>query len=476
MSLYKNTNLLIVDDDDAIVRIFERLAKDRGWTCQVAKSGEEALELLGKKVFEAAVVDIKLPGFTGLQLLEHLKQNNILTEVVMMTGVGSEETAVMAMKRGAYDYLTKPFDDIDRVSIILAKAMERFALIQKLRALERKGGDEGSYEELIGKSKKMQEIFDIIDNIAPTKSTVLIQGESGTGKELVARAIHFRSKRKDKPFVIINCSAIPVHLLESELFGHKKGSFTGAIADKKGLFEAANGGTIFLDEIGEVPPTVQVKLLRVLQEGEVRPVGDNAVDNVDVRMIAATNRDLAIAIKEKRFREDLYYRINVIGLTLPPLRERTEDVPVLAYHFLNKYNLKMKKKIERITVDALQVLQNYSWVGNVRELENVIERAVVLATGDNIEISDLPPRILGESFYLSEDMGDVDISQYPYKEAKRRAMASFNKVYITALLKRTSGNISFASDRAQMDRSNFKKLIKKYGIEVDGFKDDENAL
>jgi DNA-binding NtrC family response regulator len=462
-----------VDDDETILKVFERLARDRGWTYGVARSAEEALEQLGRLVFETAVVDVMLPGFTGLQLLEHCKKNNINTEIVIMTGVGSVETAVEAMKQGAYDYLTKPFNDIARVAIILEKAMDRYRMAQKLRQLERKRGDELSYEGILGKSRKMQEIFDVIENIAPTTSTILVTGESGTGKELVARAIHNRSNRNDDPFVVINCAAIPVHLLESELFGHKRGSFTGAIADKRGLFEEADGGTIFLDEIGEMPPAIQVKLLRVLQEGEVRAVGGVVAHHVDVRLIAATNRDLAMLVKDGGFREDLYYRVNVIGLHLPPLRERADDIPLLAYHFLQVYAGRMKKRINKISVDALQALQNYSWVGNVRELENVIERAVVLAGTDSITSQDLPAKVLSESFYLVNEDAGLDITKFSYKDAKNRALTSFNKAYLSSLLKEARGNISFASERAGMDRSNFKKLIKKYAVDSSEYKDGD---
>ncbi len=470
--MFKSTHLLIVEDDDSLVKVFERLARDRGWKCAVARSGEEALELLGRQLFEAAVVDIKLPGFSGMQLLEHMKHTGVPTEVVIMTGVGSVETAVAAMKEGAYDYLTKPFDDINRVAVIIEKAMERYRLLRRLTKLEQRRGDEPAYEGIVGRSRKMQEVFDIIESIAPTTSSVLVLGESGTGKELVARAIHERSTRKEKPFVVINCSAIPVHLLESELFGHRKGSFTGAVADKKGLFEEADGGSVFLDEIGEVPPSVQVKLLRVLQEGEVRSVG--AVDSrqVDVRLIAATNQDLAVAVREGRFREDLYYRINVISLTLPPLRERADDVPLLAYHFLQAFSKRMKKPVEKISVDALQALQRYSWVGNVRELENVIERAVVMANGDTIVAQDLPPRVLGESFYLAGEEEEANLTKFSYREAKLRAVESFNRAYLTSLLRETGGNISYAAERAGMDRSNFKKLIKKSGVDVSEFRNE----
>jgi two-component system, NtrC family, response regulator HydG len=470
--MFRTTNLLVVEDDESLVKVFERLARDRGWKCSVARSGEEALEQLGRQVFESAVLDIKLPGFSGMQLLEQMKHGGIGTEVIMMTGVSSVETAVQAIKQGAYDYLTKPFDDIGRVAMIIEKAMERYRLVRKLKSLERRGTDEASYEEIIGRSPKMQEIYDAIESIAPTTSSVLILGESGTGKELVAKALHARSKRSDKSFVVINCSAIPIHLLESELFGHAKGSFTGAVSDKKGLFEEADGGTLFLDEIGEIPPSIQVKLLRALQEGEIRAVGAMDVKHIDVRLIAATNQNLSEAVRDGSFREDLYYRINVINLVLPPLRERADDVPLLAYHFLKQFATKMKKKIDKISVDALQALQRYSWTGNVRELENVIERAVVLSVGDCVSAQDLPPKVLGESFYLAGDNDDADLTRLTYREAKNRAVNAFNKAYIATLLKETKGNVSFASERAGMDRSNFKKLVKKCAIDVGEFRNE----
>lgn len=468
--MLKTTNLLVVEDDSALVKVFERLAKGHGWTSAVAMSGEAALERFGRGLFEVAVVDIKLPGLTGLELLEHVKKCDIHTEIVIMTGVGSIDSAVHAMKQGAYDYLTKPFEDIERVAMIIEKAMERYRLMQKLRHYEHKTFFEDGYQGIIGKSRKMQEVYNIIENIAPTTSTILITGESGTGKELVARAIHARSHRADKPFVVINCAAIPVHLLESELFGHKKGSFTGAVVDKRGLFEEAHGGTILLDEVGEVPPPIQVKLLRVLQEGEVRPVGDVESQHVDVRLIAATNKDLASMVHEGCFREDLYYRINVIGLHLPSLRERAEDIPLLCYSFLRKFSERMKKKVEKISVDALQALQAYSWVGNVRELENIIERAVVMAVGDTITSKDIPTRILGESFYTTGDESISELIKYAYRDAKEKALAAFNRAYIMSLMEETGGNISLASERAHLDRSNFKKLMRRYAIDINEFR------
>lgn len=473
--MYKTTNLLIVDDDDALVKVFERVARDEGMSVGVSRSGTEAIEYLNQNVVEVAVIDINLPGYSGLQLLEYIKKNQYPTEVIIITGVGSVETAVRALKMGAYDYLTKPFEDVTKVVVLINKALEKFRLMRKIRRLERQGEDTYQYEDLVAKSKKMQEIFTMIDNIASTTSTVLLLGESGTGKELAARAIHARSKRADKPFVVINCAALAENLLESELFGHKRGSFTGAVADKRGLFEDADGGTLFLDEIGEISQALQVKLLRTIQEGEVRPVGSNQNKHVDVRLIAATNRDLAQEVKDGKFREDLYYRLNVISLPLPSLRERPEDIPLLTYHFLNKYSAKLEKDVKKVAIDALQVLQNYQWVGNVRELENVIERAVVLTQGDTISIRDLPPRVLGESFYLSEEPASSDLSQFCYQEAKERALWAFNRAYLTNILRQTSGNLSYAAQKAGMDRSNFKKIIKKYNIDLDEFRKGKSS-
>lgn len=469
--MYKGINLVIVDDEESMVKVFERLAKAHNWTYRAYRNAAEALKALNRDLYEVALVDIKLPGVSGMQLLEQMKANRFPTEVIMITGVGTVESAVTAIKMGAYDYLTKPFEDIEKVANLIEKAKERFHLLQKIRRLERGGADQTQFEDLIGRSSKMQEIYSTIEAIAPTNSTVLVLGESGTGKELVARAIHRRSLRKEKPFVVINCAAIPEQLLESELFGHKRGSFTGAVGDKRGLFEEADGGTVFLDEIGELPAPTQVKLLRVLQEGEVRPVGSNVSKHVDVRLLSATNRDLEALVKAGSFREDLYYRINVIYLSLPPLRDRQEDISLLAYHFLKKYSDKLKKPIEKISIDALQALQNHNWVGNVRELENVIERASVLVNGDTITARELPPSILGETFYLPDDSGGVkDLTQFNYQEAKERAMISFNRAYVGSLLRQAAGNISVASERAGMDRSNFKKIIRRYKLDADEFK------
>jgi DNA-binding NtrC family response regulator len=475
MSESNRVNVLIVDDEDSLTSALEKLLRRDQRTFAAVASAGEALEFAAKNKVDVALVDVNLPDRSGIEVLERLRAGGSDTEVILMTGKGTVETAVSALKKGAYDYLTKPFDDIERVSVVVGKAIEKADLLRKIREMEVSGTEEDRFLDIVGKSLKMREVYHLIDRVAPSNSSVLILGESGTGKELVARAIHQKSRRKDNPFVVINCAALPESLLESELFGYRKGAFTGAFADKKGLFEEADGGTIFLDEIGEITPAVQVKLLRVLQNGEIRRIGGSENSRVDVRVLAATNKDLHQQVKTKAFREDLFYRLNVITLTLPPLRERKDDVSLLAYHFLKKFAEKTSKKVERISMDTLQTLEEYRWPGNVRELENVIERAVVLAEGGTITARELPPKLLGEFFYLPETRSETDFIHLPYRSAKQKALNLFNRAYISNLLRQTSGNVSLASERAGMDRSNFKKIIKKCEINIREFKKRETA-
>jgi len=465
----KAISLLAVDDEDVIVKLFERLAKKEKLSFAAARNGYEALDFLTKNEVECVLLDINLPAYSGFQVLEFIKNSKKTTEVVLITGQGSVEHAVKALKMGAFDYLTKPFEDLEKILATIRHAIEKFRLVQKIHELQEPVQPRDSFQGLIGRSGPMQEVYKIIQSIKGSSAPVLIEGESGTGKEMVAQAIHQTSKRAGKPFVIINCAAIPEGLLESELFGHVKGAFTGAVSDKRGLFEEANGGTLFLDEIGEVSPAFQVKLLRVLQNGEYKRVGEGENRHTDVRIIAATNRNLKEMIVAGQFREDLFYRLHVIGLHLPSLRERREDIPLLAYHFLEKCSLKMKRKVRDISIDAVQILQNYAWVGNVRELENIIERCVVLLPGDVIQAKDLPRHILTQTFYLAEQE-EVDWARFTYQEAKQRAISLFNKSYLRNLLKETGGNISMASNRAGLDRSNLKKIIKKYDIDVGEFR------
>jgi two-component system, NtrC family, response regulator HydG len=473
MSEPNQVNTLIVDDEEALVSALEKLLRRDHHTFATVTTGAEALDFLSKNRVDVALVDMNLPDRSGLEILDRIRASGTDTEVILMTGKGTVETAVSALKKGAYDYFTKPFDDIERVSLVIQKAIEKNELIRKLHQLETTGEEEDRFLDLIGKSPKMREVYQLITRAAPSNSSVLILGESGTGKELVAKAIHVKSRRSDKPFVVINCAALPETLLESELFGYQKGSFTGAYADKRGLFEEANGGTIFLDEIGEVSPAVQVKLLRVLQNGEIRRIGAASNFRVDCRVLAATNKDLYQQVKTKAFREDLFYRLNVITLTLPPLRDRKEDISLLAYHFLKKFAEKTGKKVARITMDTQQTLEEYRWPGNVRELENVIERAVVLTEGDAVTARELPPKLLGEFFYLPETRSETDFIHLPYRSAKQKALNLFNRAYISNLLRQTSGNVSLASERAGMDRSNFKKIIKKCEVNIREFKKRE---
>ncbi len=457
--------VLIIDDDQSVLRSCEKALAQGGYELKTAMRGDVALEVLREENFDVVLTDLRLPDTSGLDILKEVKSKSPDTEVIVMTAFGTIEKAVEAVKLGAYDFITKPFETIERLTLSVNKAIERRALITRARVLEETLGEKYKFGNIIGKSPKMQEIFKLAEIVARSDSSVLIQGESGTGKEVLAKAIHYNSLRKANPFVTINCAALTETLIESELFGHEKGAFTGAIGRKPGLFETANGGTAFLDEIGEVPTSVQVKLLRVLQNGEIRRVGGNEVIKVNVRIIAATNRDLKQSIKEGRFRDDLYYRLNVISITLPPLRERTEDIPLLANHFLKLYTEKNKKDISGYTPEALKLLLSYHWPGNVRELENAIERAVILCQGKELDVEHL--MLEGIEKRPSDLPQDTLL---PYKEAKRRAVNEFHKSYLRTLLVKNKGNVSRSAEEIGMDVSNFRKLLKKTGLNPEDFK------
>ncbi len=455
--------VLVVDDDKIVLRAASEILQREGYLVVAVDDAVEGLTAAKDPSIDVAVLDINMPNLSGMDLLRAIKQHRDDVEVVMMTAFATVETAVEAVKSGAYDYLTKPFENIDDLSMTVAKAAERKGLRDRTRVLEEALNAKSQFEDLIGQSNQMRAIFKMVETVSYSTATVLIQGESGTGKELVARAIHYRSPRKDKPFVAVNCSALTDTLLESELFGHVKGSFTGATNNKKGLFEAADGGTIFLDEIGDVPPATQVRLLRVLQEGEVKRVGANDSIKVDVRVIAASNVDLVRAKEQGKFREDLFYRLNVIAVQLPPLRDRPEDVPLIAQHFLKMYAEKMGKQVTGITPHAMEALTCSRWVGNVRELENVIERAVVLTTDEVIDVDDLPPNFRE----APKGGGEVEVfslAHLPYAQAKRLAMRAFERRYLSALLERNNNNVSSAARAAGVDRSNFRRLLKQYEV------------
>ncbi|ADO73830.1 sigma-54-dependent transcriptional regulator [Stigmatella aurantiaca] len=463
MNQPKRAKILVVDDDPVVLKAVTSILQREGYPIVAIDDAVEGLTAAKDPSIDVAVLDINMPHLSGMDLLKAIKAERPDVEVIMMTAYATVETAVEAVKAGAYDYLTKPFEDIDDLSLTVGKAAERKALKDRTRALEEALTARSQFEDLIGQSSQMRAVFKLVETVSHSTATVLIQGESGTGKELVARAIHYRSARKDKPFVAVNCSALTETLLESELFGHMKGAFTGATGNKKGLFEAADGGTIFLDEIGDVPPATQVRLLRVLQEGEVKRVGANEPVKVDVRVIAATHVDLTRAKEQGRFREDLFYRLNVITIDLPPLRDRPEDVPLLAHHFLKLYSAKLDKKVAGFTPRAMEALTVNRWTGNVRELENVIERAVVLTSNEVLDVEDLPPGFQ-EAPQAGSPVEVFSLAHLPYAQAKRLAMRAFERRYLTALLEKNNNNVSSAARAAGVDRSNFRRLLKQYEV------------
>ncbi len=375
--------ILVVDDEKSLREVMSIMLKRAGYDVTEASDGEQAIGQVNKEIYDLVITDLRMPKADGIEVLKAVKSSSPETVVLVVTAFGTADSAVEAMKQGAYDYLTKPFQ-VDEVQLIIRNALEKRRLSTENMLLKREMASQSSFARIVGQSEAMQKVFDVVRKVADSKSNVLICGESGTGKELVARAIHYNSARSTMPFVAVNCSAVPETLLESELFGHMKGSFTGAVANKAGLFEIANGGTIFLDEIGDTTPTIQVKLLRVIQEREFRRVGGNQDMKVDVRVIAATNRDLEKAVADGSFREDLYYRLDVIPIRLPPLRLRTGDIPLLVAHFLEKFAQESGKQSPTLTPEAMQVLLGHEWRGNVRELENLIERVVAFSTGASV--------------------------------------------------------------------------------------------
>jgi DNA-binding NtrC family response regulator len=384
--------ILFVDDETEILKIVEEFLTRTGYDVTVLDDGRAALELIKETDFDVVFTDLNMPRFSGLQLLSSVKSISPETEVVIVTGFGTVESAIEALKLGCYDYLQKPIK-LERLRLLVDRIHEKRRLQQENVIIKRRLKERYRYDELVGVSPKMQEIYDVIDRINESAPTVLIEGESGTGKEVVARVIHQNSICRDKPFIPVNCGAMVEGLLETELFGHVRGAFTGAVRDKMGLFKAAERGTIFLDEIAELTPNLQVKLLRVLQEKKIRPVGDTVESEVEVRVIAATNRNLEEAIQSGAMRKDLFYRLNVVSMKLPPLCERKEDIPLFVNYFLNKFNVLSKRKVTRISPEAMNALLSYNWPGNVRQLENAIERAFVLGLGDSIEMKDLPSEI-----------------------------------------------------------------------------------
>lgn len=384
--------ILVVDDEESIREFLEIMLKKEGFEITLAEDGAMAKDVLAKKTFDMIISDLQMPNMNGIELLKHVKETSPDTVFMMITAFGTTETAVEAMKMGAYDYITKPFK-IDEVRLNINNALRSKNLEVENRSLKKELVKEYSFQNIIGNSQAMHLIYDLIKRVSQAPTNILVTGESGTGKEVVAKAIHYNGPLKDRPFVTINCGAIPENLMESEMFGHKKGSFTGAVADKVGLFEVADGGTLFLDEVGELPITIQVKLLRAIQERMIRRVGATDDHKIEVRIIAATNRNLEEMVQKGTFRQDLYYRLNVINIKTPPLRDRKDDIPILAQFFLKKYNEKLNKNITSISTDAMEILKKYDYPGNVRELENMLERTVALEGGATVLPESLPPLV-----------------------------------------------------------------------------------
>ena len=450
--------ILIIDDEENFRHMLSVILKKEKYEVDTASNGEEGLQKIGAEDFDQILCDIRMPGMDGLDFLKEVQKREIDASVIMMSAYGSIDTAIEAMKLGAYDYISKPFKP-DEIILTLRKAEERERLRKENEFLRKEIKKEYSFENIVSKNEKMQKIFEVIRKVAQYKSTILITGESGTGKELVARALHYNSDRAQNPFIPVNCGAIPENLLESELFGHAKGAFTDAIRTKKGLFEEADGGTLFLDEIGELPLPLQVKLLRVLQEGEIRRVGESKPIQVDVRIVAATVKDLAKEASEGKFRDDLFYRLNVLPIHIPPLRERKEDIPLLVNHFINVHNQSLNKRVAGIEPKALETLMNYRWYGNVRELENTIERAIVLTDGENIGLDNLPYEI--QNFEDKEQLPSLAEEEYSIKKTSKILEMNL----IQKALKKTKGNHTHAARLLEISHRALLYKIKEYGVE-----------
>lgn len=442
--------ILVVDDEAPVREILKKgLSQMGGFSVEVARNGLEAIEKIENDVFDLVLTDMKMSGMDGLELLKTIKGTWPDMMVILITAYGSVETAVEAMKMGANDYITKPID-LNELSIHISKAQRENLLFRENRLLRLEVRKKFEFKNIIGKSRPMQEVFSLIEKVAPSNSTVVIYGGSGTGKELVAKAIHYNSSRADKPFIPFNCGAIPETLVESELFGHTKGAFTGAIQAKRGLFEEANGGTLFLDEISTILPSVQVKLLRVLQEKEVMKLGSAERIKIDVRMIAATNENLETNVRKGIFREDLFYRFHVFPILLPDLKDRKEDIPLLAYHFLDLYTRENQKQIKGISKEAMKLLLEYHWPGNVRELENAIERAVVMADQDYLTPKDF-------SKNLKE--GAPDLIKKGVMD--RKSLEDIKAEYITEILKETGGNKKIAAEILKVNPRTLYRFTKR---------------
>jgi DNA-binding NtrC family response regulator len=467
-----NGRILVVDDEEIVIRSCQRILADGHFQVDAAHDGLEALKKINEVDYDMLILDIKMPKMNGIEVLQRVKEAHPDIDVIMITGLNEIETAVQAMKLGAFDYLPKPFDP-EELEIVVARAFERRQLLQENLNLKNEVSARYRFENIIGSSPPMQAVFRLIARCAPTNSTVLVRGESGTGKELIARAIHHNSLRKDKPFVTVDCTSLSENLLESELFGHVKGSFTGAVSNKKGLFELADGGTLFLDEIGNISLTIQAKLLRFIEEREFKAVGDTLTQTVNIRLITASNKKLETMVADGNFRDDLYYRINIFPIEIPPLRDRRDDIPALAFHFLKLFSKEMEHRVSEFSAGAMNLLVNHDWPGNVRELENIVHRAVILANGDVIRqghlvnIIDMLPRIDLDVPRTSEELKSLK------KVARQKSVENLEKHFVLGALKRNRWNVTRSAEETGMQRSNFQALMKKYDIRIRGTEQSE---
>ena len=439
--------VLVVDDEQLVRESLRDWLTESGYEVFTAENGSQALELIEKERVGIVLADLVMPGMDGIELMKRAKETHPNVAVIIITAYGSITTAIAAMKEGAYDYIEKPFCP-ERMELLVEKLVEHQNLVEENISLRQRLEDRHHFENIIAKSHKMQQVIEVIKTVARSNASVLIVGDTGTGKELVARAIHSQSHRRDKPFVAVSCAALPESLLESELFGHERGAFTGAVAQRKGRFELAHRGTLFLDEIGEISANMQVHLLRVLEEKQITRVGGTEPVKVDTRLVSATNKDLKMAVKEGRFREDLYYRLNVVTIELPPLRERREDIPLLAQHFLAKFAVENQKEVSAFSPEAMDFIMNYHWPGNVRELENAIERAVILAKDNVITLAELP----------QEHLAPLPSSLRDLREVERE--------HILGVLAQTGGNYSEAARILGVTRMTLYNKAKAFGMNV----------
>jgi len=462
-----NARILVVDDEEIVTRSCLRILGDGEYQVEAVQDGLEALRRIEENHYDVLILDIMMPIMDGLEVLRRVKEAHPDIDVIMVTGLSQIDTAVRSMKLGAFDYLPKPFDP-DELKLVVHRALERRQLLRENVDLRSEVSSKYRFENIIGSSPQMQSVYRLVAKCAPTSSTVMLTGESGTGKELIARAIHYNSLRKDKPFVPVDCNSLSENLLESEMFGHVKGSFTGAVANKRGLLELADSGTLFLDEIGNLSPSTQAKLLRVIQEREFKAVGDTRTQTTNFRLITATNKDLKAMVADGTFREDLYYRVNIFPIHVPSLRERKDDIPALAFHFLRVFSAELGKQVEEFSEGAMSMLANHDWPGNVRELENTVHRAVILATDKVIRqahlmnIVDMLPALGLEIPRTSDELKRIK------KVTREKSVEAVERLFVLEALKRNAWNVTKSAEETGMQRANFQALMKKYQIRIRG--------